>query len=119
GLPYIYKDGERVPGTRMYEAQSSKYDRTAIQKVFDETTALALAGNVFSNHAYTEKSAKLIRCWFIDKKTAMNPHLTYSQVVMGKNKNPGTPSGLIETKDMYFFLDAVRLVRKSNFCQED
>lgn len=119
GLPYIYKDGERVPGTRMYEAESSKYDRTAIQRVFDETTALALAGYVFSNPAYTEKASQLIRRWFIDKKTAMNPHLTYSQVVMGKNENRGTASGLIETKDMYFFLDAVRLVRKSDFWRED
>lgn len=119
GLPYIYKDGERVPGTRMYEAQSNKYDRTAIQRVFDETTALALAGHVFSNPAYTEKAAKLVRRWFIDEKTAMNPHLTYSQVVMGKNENRGTASGLIETKDMYFFLDAVRLVRKSPFWGEE
>ena len=119
GLPYIYKDGERVPGTRMYEAESNKYDRTAIQRVFDETTALALAGHVFSNPAYTEKAAKLIRRWFIDERTAMNPHLTYSQVVMGKNGNRGTASGLIETKDIYFFLDAVRLVRKSGFWRED
>lgn len=119
GLPYIYKDGERVPGTRMYEAQSNKYDRTAIQRVFDETTALALAGYVFSTPAYTEKAAKLIRRWFIDEKTAMNPHLTFSQVIMGKNENRGTASGLIETKDMYFFLDAVRLVRKSDFWREE
>ncbi|NCC83760.1 MAG: glycosyltransferase [Clostridia bacterium] len=119
GLPYIYKDGQRVPGTRMYEAESHKYDRTAIQRVFDETTALALAGHVFSNPLYTEKAAKIIRRWFIDEKTAMNPHLTYSQVVMGKNGNRGTASGLIETKDMYFFLDAVRMVRKSNFWSEN
>lgn len=119
GLPYIYKDGERVPGTRMYEDQSNKYDRTSIQRVFDETTTLALAGDVFLNVEYTEKAVKLIRRWFIDEKTAMNPHLTYSQVVMGKNENRGTASGLIETKDMYFFLDAVKLVRKSDFWSEN
>jgi glycosyltransferase involved in cell wall biosynthesis len=115
GLPYIYRDGERVTGTKLYEAESNKYDRTGIQKVFDETTALALAGYIFSCPAYTEKASKLIRRWFIDEKTAMKPHLKYSQVVMGKNGNCGTASGLIETKDMYFFLDAVRLVRKSRF----
>jgi hypothetical protein len=39
---------------------------------------------------------------------------------MGKNGNRGTASGLIETKDMYFFLDAIRLVRKSKFwCKDD
>ena len=50
----------------------------------------------------------------------MNPHLKYSQVIMGKNNNLGTPSGLIETKDLYFFLDAVRIISNSIFwSQED
>lgn len=115
GLPYIHKDGERVPGTRMYEPDSIKYDRTSIQKLFDETTALALAGYLFSDFRFTEKAYKLIHTWFIDPKTSMNPNLKFSQVVMGKNANNGTASGLIETKDFYFFLDAVRLVKRSSF----
>lgn len=119
GLPYIYKDGERVPGTQMYEPLSNKYDRTAIQRLFDETTTLALAGHIFSNAAYTEKATKLIRHWFLDTDTAMNPHLTYSQVIMGKDNDRGTSSGLIETKDMYYFLDAVRLVANSPFWSKD
>lgn len=118
GLPYIYKDGERVPGTRMYEAESIKYDRTSLQRMFDESTALALAGYLFDNADYMEKSYRLIHAWFINPATSMNPHLTYSQVVMGKNDNKGTASGLIETKDFYFFLDAVRLVKQSSLWTE-
>ena len=38
GLPYVYKDGERVPGTRLYEPESIQYDRTALQRMFDEST---------------------------------------------------------------------------------
>lgn len=114
GLPYIHKDGERVPGTRMYEKESIKYDRTSIQRLFDETVALALAGCLFDDQRYTEKAYKLIRTWFIDQETSMNPHLNYSQVVMGKNDNKGTASGLIETKDFYFLLDAVRLVKRTS-----
>lgn len=115
GLPYIHKDGQRVPGTKMYEAESCKYDRTSIQCLFDEATVLALAGFVFENDNYIEKAYSLIHTWFINPETAMNPHLNYSQVVMGKNGNKGTASGLIETKDFYFFLDAVRLVKKTRF----
>lgn len=115
GLPYVYRDGERVPGTRLYEPESIQYDRTALQRMFDETTTLALAGRVFSEEAFTRKACELIRRWFIDERSAMNPHLAYAQVFMGRNGNKGTSSGLIETKDMYFFLDAVRLVRKSSF----
>lgn len=118
GLPYIYKDGERVPGTRMYEPESIKYDRTSLQRMFDETTALALAGYLFENKSYTEKAYRLIHTWFVNPITSMNPHLTYSQVVMGKNRNRGTASGLIETKDFYFFLDAVRLVKRTSLWTE-
>lgn len=115
GLPYIYKDGERVPGTRMYEPDSVKYDRTSIQRLFDETTSLALYGYIFQNDAYIDKAYRLIKTWFLADETSMNPHLTYSQVVLGKNDNKGTPSGLIETKDFYYFLDALRIVKRSAY----
>lgn len=114
GLPYIRKDGKRVPGTRMYEPDSVKYDRTSLQRMFDETSALALAGFVLEDSSYTEKAYQLIRAWFLDPKTAMNPNLAYAQVVMGKNGNKGSAVGIIETKDFYYFLDAIRLVKKSS-----
>lgn len=113
GLPYIHKDGQRVPGTRMYEPESVKYDRTSIQRLFDETTTLALAGHVFEDRTYTERAYQLIKAWFINPETSMNPNLNFSQVVMGRNDNKGTASGLIETKDLYFLLDAVRLIKRN------
>jgi glycosyltransferase involved in cell wall biosynthesis len=114
GLPYIRKDGQRVPGTRMYEPESAKYDRTSLQRLFDETTALALAGYVMDDLAYTQKAYELIHAWFIDPETSMNPHLAYAQVVMGKNDNKGSAVGIIETKDFYYFLDAIRLLKRSS-----
>ena len=119
GIPYIKKDGKRVPGTIMYEAESIKYDRTAIQRVFDQSTTLAIAGYIFSNPKYTEKAANLIKRWFVDKRSSMNPNLSYSQVRMGHNNNLGNSSGVIETKDFYFFLDAVRLISKSEFFSDN
>src|SRR5690554_383098 len=37
GLPYIPKDGKRVPGTRLYEPLSDNYDRTRLQRLLDDT----------------------------------------------------------------------------------
>ncbi|AMJ88211.1 alginate lyase family protein [Alteromonas sp. Mac1] len=119
GLPYIHKDGQRVPGTRMYEEESIKYDRTSLQRLFDETTTLALAGYVFSSDNYLETAYRHIKTWFINPETVMNPNFNFAQVVMGRNDNKGTASGLIEMKDLYFFLDAVRIVKKSKFWQEE
>ncbi|WP_432697896.1 alginate lyase family protein [Marinobacterium sp. YM272] len=115
GLPYVHKDGQRVPGTRMYEAESVKYDRTSIQRLFDETTALSLAGYIYNKTDYLKKAYDLIHCWFIRPETAMNPNLNFSQVVLGKNNNKGTASGLIETKDLYFLLDAIRIVKRTDY----
>lgn len=118
GLPYIHRDGERVHGTRLYEKESEKYDRTSVQRLFDETTLHALAWYFTGQERFVAKAYELIRTWFIDEATRMNPHLKYSQVVMGKNNNQGKPTGLIETKDFYFFLDAVRLVKRSAYWSE-
>lgn len=113
GLPYVHRDGERVPGTQLYEKESERYDRTSLQRMFDGTTVLALAWHFTGGEEYAQKAAELVRTWFIDERTRMTPHLEYAQVVMGKNGNQGRNYGVIETKDFYFFLDAVRLIRRS------
>jgi hypothetical protein len=43
GLPYVKKDGERVPGTRLFEPGHEAYDRTRLQWLFEDTTHLAMA----------------------------------------------------------------------------
>lgn len=115
GLPYVRRDGRRVPGTRLYEDLSDKYDRTRLQRMFDDTYVLAMAtsaglGNRFATHA-----AKLVRAWFLEPSSAMNPHLEYAQVRRGHNENRGSSSGIIEFKDLYYFLDAVRVLENGNF----
>lgn len=113
GLPFIRKDGVRVPGTVMYEADSSKYDRTRLQMMFDDVTTLALGWTVTGDIALARRGAKLVRAWFLNRTTRMNPHLTYSQVRMGRNRNEGAHTGVIEMKDLYYLLDAVRLLERS------
>ena len=115
GLPYVRRDGQRVPGTRMYEPESEKYDRTRLQRLFDDTFVLALAQRSFGDEQYGEHAARLVRRWFLDPDTAMNPHLEYAQVRWGHNGNRGASSGIIEMKDLYYFLDAVRLLEAGEF----
>ena len=43
----------------------------------------------------------------------MTPSLAYAQVRMGHDDNRGQSYGIIEAKDLYFFLDAVRLLGPS------
>ncbi|HEX6929552.1 MAG TPA: alginate lyase family protein, partial [Gammaproteobacteria bacterium] len=119
GLPYIRRDGRRVPGTRLYEPQSEKYDRTRLQRMFDDTFVLSLAFAKTREDTYASHAARLVRTWFLDPATAMNPNLDYAQVRVGWDRNKGRGSGIIEAKDFYFFLDAVRLLHAAGALSAD
>ena len=119
GLPYIRRDGERVPGTRMYEPGSEKYDRTRLQRVFDDSTFLALAWKFTGEKKYADHGACILLRFFVDPATQMNPHLDYAQVRMGHDGNKGTNHGIIEMKDMYYYLDAVKLLIAAGVIGED
>ncbi len=120
GLPYIKKDGQRVPGTRMYEPESGKYDRTRLQLMFDNTTTLALAWKLTGRTEFAEHGARLVRTWFLDAATRVSAHMRYAQVRRGHNNDEGTNFGIIEMKDFYYLVDAVRLLEEAGaFTSED
>lgn len=113
GIPYVFKDGERVPGTRLYEPESNQFDRTRLQRLFDDTAVLALAWMVTGEFRFSEHAAKLIRQWFLADETRMNPHLRFAQPRSQRHGDEGSKTGVIEMKDLYYFLDAIRLVEQS------
>lgn len=110
GLPYVQRDGERVPGARMYEPGSEAFDRTRLQRLFDDTTALALAWRRTGRAEFAAHAARNVAVWFVEPATRMTPHLRYAQVRRGRNWNRGTGAGIIEFKDLHYFLDAVRIL---------
>jgi hypothetical protein len=111
GLPYVRRDGERVPGTLLYEPGSEAYDRTRLQRLFDDATVLALAFRATGDVRFGSHAARLVRTWFVDPATRMNPHLLYAQVRPGHSEVQGF--GVIEMKDLYFLLDAVRILERA------
>lgn len=116
-LPYMPRDGVRVPGTVLYAPESDQYDRTRLQRLFDDVTTSALAWARGGDERYARHAASLIRTWFIEPSTRMNPHLKYAQVRKGHDRNRGSKSGIIEMKDIYFLLDAVRLLERGDALQ--
>jgi len=110
GLPYIRRGGERAPGTRMYEPQSEQFDSTRLKRVFDDSITLALAWKFTGEEKYAGHGMKILRTFFVDPATRMNPHLNYAQVRLGHANNIGNSYGIIEMKDLYYYLDAVRIL---------
>lgn len=112
GLPYIRRDGARRPGTTLFGAGSEQFDRTRLQRVIEDTTSCALAWHMSGRSAYAEHGARLVRRWFLEPETRMNPHLRFAQVRMGWHNNVGSPSGIIEMRDLCLVLDAARLLEQ-------
>eukprot|EP00122_Pirum_gemmata_P009298 Pgem_evm1s8591 len=113
GLPYYKEDCKRVPGTILYDEQSNNYDRTRLASFHANTTCLSLAWYFTEDMKYAEKAATFLDTWFLKNETKMTPHVKYSQIRWKKKNNSGSSSGLIEMKDFYYVLDAIKLVEKS------
>lgn len=100
--------GSGVDGTSSAFATAG-LDRFRLQAMFDDTTTLALAHLITGDAEYAAHAVLLIRTWFLVPATAMNPNLVWSRHDADSDSvNLG--SGVMDMKDLHYFLDAVRIV---------
>ena len=112
GLPYVRRDGEINP-----QRDTKSYDRTAIGRLGDDVTALSLAYYYSDDPRYAVKAAAVIRTWFLDPATAMNPNARYAQAVPGREE--GRAEGVLDTSSFQAVVDAVGLIGPSNALTRD
>ncbi|HKC66070.1 MAG TPA: alginate lyase family protein [Pyrinomonadaceae bacterium] len=105
GLPYIRRDGERNPEIKKFP------DHQSMDEMVNAVSTLALAYYFKGDEAYAAKAAALLRAWFLDERTRMNPNLQYAQAIPGVNTGRGI--GLIETRGLTRVVDAIGLLAGS------
>ena len=107
GLPYIRRDGEVNP-----ESRDANSDRPALAAMTEAVVALVLAFFFTDKPVYAERVALLLRTWFLDPVTRMNPHLDYAQAIPGRVDGRGI--GIIDTTRWIALVDAMGLLAASS-----
>jgi hypothetical protein len=107
GGKYIRRDGERNP-----EAGEDS-DATRLAKVCAGTHTLALANYFVGDEKYAAKAAEIIRIFFLNPKTRMNPNLNFGQGIPGEVT--GRPAGLISARGLVDLVDTIGLLDGSKF----
>src|ERR1039458_3523088 len=104
GLPYVQRDGQTNP-------ENFTAHRQVVRQLSDAVAALGAAYKITGDDKYAKKSAALLRVFFLDEKTRMNPSLQYAQAIPGVS--PGRGTGIIDTLHLIEIPKAIEAMEKS------
>ncbi|MEH0417391.1 alginate lyase family protein [Streptomyces sp. B21-083] len=103
GCPYVQRDGERNPEV------DTGTDRQDVEKTFDAAYDLSLAWYYTGEKRYAEKAGQVLRTWFLDPATRMNPNLNHAQFI--PCRYDGRAIGIIDFSQSFTsVLDALALL---------
>ena len=104
GLPYVSLDGKSNPN-------NFNKHRDCLRHLHDAVAALGAAYIITSDDRYATKAAELLRVFFLDPATRMNPSLQYAQAVPGVSA--GRSYGIIDTLHIIEIPRAIEVMEKS------
>jgi len=105
GLPYIRKDGQTNPEVKDYK------DKEYMPALCRDLETLSLAYYFSGDEKYAAHATTLLRTWFLDPGTRMNPNLNYAQAIKGVNNGRG--AGMIDARHFIKLVDAIGLIGAS------
>ena len=102
GLPYVRRDGEVNPESKR------DTDDVPFGRMVEAVTTLTRAFRDARDERFAARAALLLRVWFLDAPTRMNPNLEYGQGVPGVNTGRG--AGIIATRRLVDIVGAARVL---------
>ncbi len=111
GLPYIRKDGVVNPEINNFTDKKNFTDMTRC------VYYLSLAYYITGEEKFAGHAVKLLKVWFIDPDTKMNPNFKFAQAIPGRTTGRGT--GLIEARHFAEIIDAIGFLESSTYWDKD
>ena len=111
GLPYYRRDGEVNP-----ERNGPQFDKNRLVSMGDDLEALSVAYFITSDERFAQQGAKLLKAWFLNPDTRMNPNMNFAQGIPGKVD--GRAEGIIEVSDLSTIVESIGLLAPSTALSE-
>lgn len=107
GMPYIRIDCQINP-----ESGGDHYDLSRYNKTISRINILSLAWFYSQDEKYAAKATELLKTWFIDPESRMNPNFECASSLPGQYN--GMPNGIIFGVVLIKMLDHVQLLTQSD-----
>jgi len=102
--PYFRRDGERNPDRFMdHKDEAAKF--------YKGVMSLAFCNYFTNNSNYGKKANELLKVWFVDEATKMNPNLKNSQLIRNRTKKRGV--GIIDGRRFAALTEAIILLKQN------
>lgn len=98
GGKFIRRDGEYYPERLIDHMLDMK-------EMVDDVYILTVAAYLFDRADFAKRAEKLLRTWFLDEETKMNPNLNHAQAIFGVSDGRGI--GIIDTVKLIPLISAM------------
>ncbi|WP_176801425.1 alginate lyase family protein [Kriegella aquimaris] len=106
GSPWIVKDGEINPMTR-----GNDTDKVRLSEMFGALDNLSMAYFFSEDITYANKAKAIIKTWFIDDETKVNPNINYGPGIPGEVE--GRRAGMIEWSNISTVVTTIQLLESN------
>jgi hypothetical protein len=112
GFPWIVRDGEINPMSR-----GNDTDKVRLSAMFGALRKRSMAYFFSEEMKYANKAKSIIKTWFIDDATKVNPNINFGQGIPGEVE--GRRAGIIEWRSISTVITTIQLLESNDLLSND